>query len=176
MNDGAAPGYAGIQLRSSVRGRHRLWIAGLYRNAQLERELRQRLGATAPKHSLTANLITGTLLVCTDEALDPNGLISQIETVLHDFSRQTGTPLFELERRGRQRPVHLSLELPARRHAGHARLRNGSEALARGRTLDRRRSPAANGKNGHAANGHAESASLLDKLLRRARQAAASAR
>jgi Ca2+-transporting ATPase len=173
VNDGAAPGYSGIRLRSSVRGRHRLWIAGLYRNVQLERELRQRLSAAAPKHSLSANLITGTLLVCTDEALDSSGLIAQIETVLHDFSQRTGTPLFELERRGRQRPVHLSLEVPARRRAGPPHVRNGSEALAHAGALDGRPSSAASGKNGHAANGNAEGDSVLDRLVRRAQQVAA---
>ena len=186
MNDGAAPSFSGIRLRSSVRGRHRLWIAGLYRNLPLEQELRQRLTAAAPKHSLSANLITGTLLVCTDEGLDPSGLIAEIEMVLHDFSRRTGTPLPELERRGRQRPVHLSLEVPARR-AGHASLRNGGSAMQRNGAVNGRQFPGSearsaqaprrpgttNGKNG--ANGHSAGAGLFGKLVRRAQQAASDA-
>ncbi len=165
MNDGAALSYSGIRLRSSVRGRHRLWIAGLYRNVPLEQELRQRLTAARPKHSLSANLITGTLLVCTDEALDPSGLMADIETVLHDFSLRTGTPLLELERRGRQRPVHLALEVPARRQAGHARPRNGAHLVAP-QALNGKRSSAINGKNGHAANAEHEPESEPDSQLR----------
>src|SRR4051812_2187393 len=179
VNDGARPSYSGIRLRSSVRGRHRLWIAGLYRNLPLEQELRQRLAGAAAKHSLSANLITGTLLVCTDEALDPSGLIAEIETVLHDFARRTGTPLPELERRGHQRPVHLSLEVPARR-AGSANMRHGSGALKRNGVSNGRQFPgpgahAANGKNGSAANGHSWGAGMFGKLVRRAQQAASSA-
>jgi P-type Ca2+ transporter type 2C len=106
-----------IRLRSSLPGRHRVWVAGLYRNSDLEQALRLGLGPRAKDSSV--NLITGTLLVRSDQSLEVRELVERIETVLRDFSQSTGTPLAELERRGQRRPVHHSLNGRSRQHASH---------------------------------------------------------
>ena len=98
-----------IRIRSSLPGRHRFWIAGLYRNEPLEAALRQGLTPPASQRSVSANLVTGTLLVRLEEPLDPGRLVERIDRILSDFSARTGTPLAELEQRGQRRPVHLSL-------------------------------------------------------------------
>jgi Ca2+-transporting ATPase len=161
VNAGADTGYHTdrIRLRSSLPGRHRLWVAGLYRNQDLEQALRSALSTPVAQHSVSANLVTGTLLVRTAEPLAPSGLIERIERVLLDFSAQTGTPLSALEQRGRRRPVHLALEVRAQKqpdHNGHAQLarRNASQPAAQAPASERQGkravSPRFNLLNGHA--------------------------
>jgi len=81
-----------IRVRSSLPGRHRFWVAGLYRNEHLEQALRQGLTPAASKRSVTANLVTGTLLVRLEDPLEPSHLVERIERILSEFSARTALP------------------------------------------------------------------------------------
>jgi Ca2+-transporting ATPase len=96
-----------VRLRSSLPGRHRVWIAGLYHNPTLEQALERGLRERGQK-AVRANLVTATLLVRTEERLGAAALIEQIVAVLDEFSMGTGTSRDQLERRGRTRPVYLA--------------------------------------------------------------------
>jgi Ca2+-transporting ATPase len=104
-----------IQLRSSLPGRHRIWVAGLYRNERLEHALRRNLQASS--FGLEFNLVTGTLLIRVEPQVPAQALLQRIDDAIRHFSLETGTSVAALEQRGRRRPVHLALDARARRPA-----------------------------------------------------------
>ncbi|HVZ34826.1 MAG TPA: cation-transporting P-type ATPase, partial [Polyangiaceae bacterium] len=106
-----------MRLRSSLPGRHRLWIAGLYHNPRLEQALERGLRDRGQK-AVRANLVTATLLVRTEERLGAAALIEQIVAVLDEFSMGTGTSRDQLELRGRMRPVYLARNARTARQPG----------------------------------------------------------
>ncbi|HVZ31803.1 MAG TPA: cation-transporting P-type ATPase, partial [Polyangiaceae bacterium] len=106
-----------VRLRSSLPGRHRLWIAGLYHNPTLEQALERGLRERGQK-AVRANLVTATLLVRTEEQFGVSALIEQIVAVLDEFAMGTGTSRDQLELRGRMRPVYLARNARPARQPG----------------------------------------------------------
>lgn len=99
-----------VRVRSSVPGRHRFWVSGLYRNEALRRALEQRLTLSngAGEQRVVVNPITATILVLAPRATAAGALAGAIDALVSEFARDNGVPLEKLERRGRERPIVLS--------------------------------------------------------------------
>jgi Ca2+-transporting ATPase len=97
-----------VRLRSALPGRFRIWIAGLYQNSELKSALESTLNA-ASSRSASVNVISGTLLVRTPLDTSADALVREIELIVERFAASHSISPRELERRGRLKPLHLSL-------------------------------------------------------------------
>jgi P-type Ca2+ transporter type 2C len=94
-----------VRVRSALPGRFRIWVAGLYHNAELERALLQ--GLQRAERTIVSNHVAATLLVTTERHARAEELVAEIEALVRDFAASRSTSLAELEWRGRVRPLHL---------------------------------------------------------------------
>jgi hypothetical protein len=106
---------SGIRIRSALPGRYRVWVAGLYRNEELKTALEAALGAPSSRRSAYVNVTSGTLLLRTPSDERVENVVRELERVLASFAEHHAIPLPELQRRGRERPLHLALDARARR-------------------------------------------------------------
>src|SRR4051794_28364811 len=97
-----------IRVRSAVPGRYRIWIAGLYRNEALQQALERGLNGAESGRTVAANAIAGTVLVSGPRDARVEALVSEIETLVHEYAARSAIALDELEQRGRRRPVYLA--------------------------------------------------------------------
>jgi len=71
-----------LPLHVSLPGRVRLRVAGLYRNERVRAQLEHRLAALAWIERVSANVITGQVLVLFDPGRSPDEVVSAVEEVL----------------------------------------------------------------------------------------------
>jgi phosphoglycolate phosphatase-like HAD superfamily hydrolase len=116
MQDGAllAASDIGVEIRSALPGRFRIWVAGLYRNEDLEHILERGLNGSASRRRVFANSIAATVLVEAPTDVSPHALVGEIAALVRQFAQERSTSLEELERRGRNKPSHLAVNGAAR--------------------------------------------------------------
>jgi Ca2+-transporting ATPase len=95
-------------------------VAGLYQNQELARAIEGALARPSSHRALKINLIRGTLLLETGAEERVEDLVQELEAVLLGFAEAHAVPLFELQRRSRERPLRLAL------HAGGRKAKNTS--------------------------------------------------
>ena len=74
-------------VHARVAGRTRYEVAGLYRSARVQRRLEEALEAHEGIQGVTANTLTGRLLVVYDPSIDPDTIIELIASQLDAGSR-----------------------------------------------------------------------------------------
>lgn len=68
-----------VAIHTAVRGRVRLWVAGLYHSPGLKNTLESRLNGSAGIRSVSANILTGNILVLFDPDRDLNQIVEVTE-------------------------------------------------------------------------------------------------
>ncbi|HTV20155.1 MAG TPA: HAD-IC family P-type ATPase [Polyangiaceae bacterium] len=112
MNDGVlqSNGEGGVRLRSAVPGRFRLWVPGLYRNDDLGRTLERGLNGSKSGRTVSANVLSATVLVLTPKDAVVDALIEEVEALIERFAGDNALALDELAQRGHSKPKHLMLK------------------------------------------------------------------
>jgi P-type Ca2+ transporter type 2C len=116
MQDGAllVASDIGVEVRSALPGRFRIWVAGLYRNEDLERSLERGLNGSSSRRRVSANSVAATVLVEAPTDVSPHEVVEEIAVLVRQFAQENSISLEELERRGRKRPSHLVVNGAAR--------------------------------------------------------------
>lgn len=77
-------------IHTAVRGRARYQVSSLYRSEPLKHYLELRLTDQPAIHSVSANPLTGNILVLFDPDISPSEILSRIEKIVSDYNESLG--------------------------------------------------------------------------------------
>jgi Ca2+-transporting ATPase len=103
MNDVALRSDVGVEVRSALPGRFRMWVPGLYRNDALKRVLEKGLNGAESRRHVSANVVAATILIVGPRDTSVNSVVEEISALVRRFAGDESITLDALVKRGRQR-------------------------------------------------------------------------